>query len=818
MTIARSSSAVAMAMAMAVTLILACQALAAAGEASSAPRVTGTCLVAPDIIALTIEAGSVIPGSVTDYQKRAGDTIDRKTDGGTETLTLMRNGVACGEIVGVGDRRQLITPASQSGKELDTVVADRAGTYTVSSADDPAFTNGIHPRAVSRKSKPIDYAWRKPPARHVLFLRMPIPLTEGRTYRIGCAGLGAQPSEVVFRNETRSIRSLAVHTTQIGYRADDPFKRGYLSIWLGWEAGAASDNQGAYSYPAGLRFQLLDDATGAEAFSGAVEMARRAGEAEAMFKPANYNGTDVLRMDFSQFTKPGRYRLHVDGIGCGHPFVIDDGAATWEHAFVVQMRGFLHQRSGIALGPPFTTFIKPRDHHPDDGVEILRSTWAAGIWSDDAGDEHHLQQGLKDHATNERVTNAWGGYHDAGDWNPRRVSHLRATMAQLEIADLFPDFAARVALNIPRDHRIPDLFNEVLFEIDCFRRTQTAEGGVGYGLETVGDPSGNTVSWHTTVLPVYLAAPDPGNSWYYTAVCARAARLLRRHDAKLAEVYAESAARAMAWAEAEFARQARERKRTAAELAWTARDSRNLAAVEMLRLTRDRRWHDLFLLDTVLTTDTPALFDYMKASQSDAAFAYAVADTALTDPVVRARAVTGLEMLADSAKAYADGNAFDIVCDNRYRPMFMGFYSTPHCGHVALRAYHLTGEVRHLETGVRACQFSSGANPDNLVFTTGLGSNPIRHPLHLDSRISGQQAPEGLTVYGIEDHVNRPCTWAYWILPAIDSVMSPGYLKWPLSESYTDTYLFIPVNEFTTDIWDESVWTWGYLAARPTRR
>lgn len=30
-----------------------------------------------------------------------------------------------------------------------------------------------------------------------------------------------------------------------------------------------------------------------------------------------------------------------------------------------------------------------------------------------------------------------------------------------------------------------------------------------------------------------------------------------------------------------------------------------------------------------------------------------------------------------------------------------------------------------------SCQFCGGANPNNIVYTTGLGANPVRHPLWL---------------------------------------------------------------------------------------
>jgi endoglucanase len=314
------------------------------------------------------------------------------------------------------------------------------------------------------------------------------------------------------------------------------------------------------------------------------------------------------------------------------------------------------------------------------------------------------------------------------------------------------------------------------------------------------------------VLPVYEYSPDAGSSWFYASVAARAARLLKRYDAKLAATYEDSARKAMTWAEVDFARQCKEKGKTTADLDWVIRDTRNLAALEMLRLTGDRHWHDVFLENTVLTSENPSIYAWQKAFQGDAAFAYATAAEKLTEPTLRRRAVQALEQQAKTAAAYADGNAFDIVCQDKWRPMFMGFYSTPWDGNVVLRAYHLTGKPEYLIAGIRAAQFSSGANPENLVFTTGLGSNPIQHPLLLDQRRSGQPAPEGITVYGIDDMVSPKD----WILPAIDAVMSPKFMKWPRTESYTDTYIFVMLNEFTIDqTFTQPTWTWGYLAARP---
>lgn len=778
------------------------------------PDVAGICLVAPDVLALTIESGQWTLGNIQDYAPQAGDVLTPSKRGNglveIEVVMLKRGGKEVGEVIDFGGKRQCVTVPTYQGDLLQTDLADHARCYTISSTEDPAYAARAHPADVHRKTKPIAGSqWTGQVLRHTLFLHLPKPLLEGKTYQIDCGPLNVKTPLLTFRNAPQATRSPAIHTTQIGYRADDPFKRGYLSIWLG--VSAWTGTSGAFRYPAGLKFHLLDDASGKVVYSGSVELAKAANEAEPMFlnsalgakSDINYNGTDVYRMDFSSFTTPGHYRLYVEGIGCGYPFAI--GPETWDHAFWVQMRGYYHQRSGIPQAPPYSTFVKPRDHHFDD-VPVILTKYTFPIWNGEKSAD--LWEGLKSMATDQRMTNGWGGYHDAGDWNPRRVSHMQATMAQLEIADLFPAYVEKVKLNIPQDYKIPDVLNEALFEIDCFRRMQTPDGGVGWGLETAGDPIGRATSWLSRVLPVYECSPEAGSTWFYASVAARAAHVLKRTDAKLAAIYEDSARKAMIWAEADFARQCREKGRTCDDLKWTVRDTRNLAAVEMLRLTGDQHWHDVFMENTILTNDNPTIYAYGKAIQEDAAFAYAIADEKLTDPIIRKRAIQGLERQATIAAAYADGNAFDMVSQDKGRPLFMGQYSTPRDAHVVLRAYHLTGKPEYLVAGLRASQFSSGANPENLVETTGLGSNSIKHPMWLDAPLSGQPTPEGITVYGIDD----------WHLGGDQGVanMSPPYLKWPVTESYTDTGGVVIVNEFTVDqVWTYTTWAWGYLAARP---
>jgi endoglucanase len=102
----------------------------------------------------------------------------------------------------------------------------------------------------------------------------------------------------------------------------------------------------------------------------------------------------------------------------------------------------------------------------------------------------------------------------------------------------------------------------------------------------------------------------------------------------------------------------------------------------------------------------------------------------------------------------------------------------------------------------------------NLVLTTGLGENPVVHPLHIDSRFTGQPAPVGITVcgpceipvFGTTDNVHGV---------RINRELIPAALQWPSAESYFDVYRWASMNEYTVDnTMGPSAYIWGYLASR----
>jgi len=768
------------------------------------PEVTDISLVAPDIIALTIEAQSVIPARLEKYEPQPGDVKnpEYQPDGTIGRARLIRNGQDLGWLLGK-DLDWFCTYEGMAGDPLIASLADEPANFQISSPDDPAYRIPVHPAAVFRKSMPSD--WQLPknafPVRHRIYLKLATKLSPGKPYEVKIGGLNVKNPDLSFVNDSRKLRSEAVHVNQIGYRPDDPAKNAFLSVWLG--------NGGACRYPEGIRFTVVDEATGKDVFHGPVELGRDADQKDVLgaHDPRNISLTAVYKMSFDDLTASGIYRVQVDGIGCSQPFEI--GPRVWEKAFLTQMRGLYHNRSGIELGPPYTTFRKPRDFHPEDGKEVTRTSYNPLTKGDNSFED--IARG----DTGEPVPGAWGGYHDAGDWNPRRVSHLAATMALLELMELYPGYFSQLHLDIPPAAGQPDILTEALWGIDIFRRLQLPDGSIPYGIETRGDPSPGEISWLSN-QHAYVLAPNIRDTFQYAAAAARVAKILQKSQPDLASVYLESARKAFDWAEAEYLRQKNDGSLASLSEGWRATDFRNFSALILYDLTDDLRYHDIFREDTCLKDPYAGTFWWGKYMQADMAFYYARMDDAKADAVLKKNATAAVVRSAEDSLRYGDGNVFGITNADKHRTLATGVFSTPG-GSELVRAHYLTGDRRYLAGAIRSCQFGAGCNPNNLVYTSGLGANPVRHPLHLDSRSSGQPVPEGFTVFGNADYWTNKGGWWDWQMTFLrkPEVCFPDPYDWPLAEAYFDIFLYICMNEYTVDSWAPNILVWGYLAAHP---
>lgn len=827
------------------------------GPVVSTPQISAIYTVSPTVLAIEIPAPTVEKGQQVPYVPQPNDKLRPQ---GLETR-LTRDGVEIGTLVGANkdilfkyDRIEDLT--------FPRRIADNHKSYSITSVGDAAYTTATHPQTVFRKTKPVAFARNSSgnhwPTRHTLFLTLNAPLSQGNTYHLSFPGLGI--TDTTFTYQPTKHRSEAVHVSQLGFRPDDPLKVGYLSTWMG--------NGGGIDYPEGLGFSVINQQTNQTIYTGTASQVREQQQTEDL-RGQDYTLTEVHRLDFSEVTQPGEYRLCVEGIGCSFDFKIAED--TWADAFFASARGFYHQRSGIAIGEPHTPFSRPRSFHPDDGLRVYQS--GATLQEVDMGiGSRDTFEALNSQKTDVVVPNAWGGYFDAGDWD-RRIQHLTVPRSLLELHNLFPDYFKSVNLNIPESaNALPDILDEALWSLDFFRRLQTPEGGIRGGIQSAAEGGVyGEASWQES-LEVMAYAPDVWSSYLYAGVAARAAFTLQSYDETLTNTYRESALKAMAYAESNYQSGSYDEGQL-----HHVKDQRNLSALELYRLTGEPQWHDLFLATTIFQNPAAEASIFGLHEQRDAAFLYArltqpqlnnQLNSQLNDPsdsplnsqltsqlstledgqvnasegialaatkssgenaiaqapelasaqtpqldidaTVQANARTSFLRYADSLVALTNTTAFGWSKDHPKAPLGWGNgLGAPH-GVNLLQAHALTQAEKYLVAGLSSTQFSGGANPDNLSYTTGLGDRTPQNPLIVDHRITGQAPPPGITLYGPADLSTYQ---NYWTIDEITGDTFPQPQNWPAVENFFDIYLYPLGAEFTVDYMTRPAYTWGYLAA-----
>jgi endoglucanase len=666
---------------------------------------------------------------------------------------------------------------------------------TLTSTDDPAYREGRAATAVTRTSRPTDMGPEDSSPRftmeHRLFVTFPIPLRDGMHYRLSPSKV--PPADFVF--DSRALVSPALQVNQLGFAPRDPSKVAFLSASL---AG-----QQPIDYSDRPEFEVIDAATGQVQQSGRT--VRRQSGAGGEYGRGDLTGAPVWELDFSQLQTPGRYRVCVPGVGCSVDFAVSvDG--TWLKAAAGVARAAFNQRSGMALGAPYSSVERPRIEHPDDGRQVVSSGLSLlqnGQGSNDTFDE------LVKQASGPGLKNAWGGHMDAGDWD-RRIQHLWYLRAGLDLVDLFPETFGSLNLDLPESgNTIPDVVDEGLWSLDLYLRLQDRDGGVRGGIEADATPPKGQMSW-TTKQRLFAYAADPWSSYLFAGVAAEAAFSIRSSDPKRSAAYLSAAQRAADWAG---------RQPIVPASAGEIDGERLVADAALYRATGDKKWHDEFLRGNPLVNGPVEQIECPRHELCDAAWVYLrTADRPRNDVVV-ANAIESFRRTADSLLAAADTSLYRFSLDDPNVPLVWGLGPSTPKTTVLIRAYVLLGDQKYWAQAARTGGYALGANPLNTSFVTGLGQNSPKHPLVVDQRDGGLPVWPGIPVYGTqkvtEGKEGEGWFPQYYLGPA---GTKPGVNDTPTLWSWYDLPVFAAHNEYTLyQSHAAALFTFGSLAALATR-
>jgi len=534
-------------------------------------------------------------------------------------------------------------------------------------------------------------------------------------------------------------RSPAIHVNQEGYEPSLP-KKAMVGYYLG--------DMGEMEIPVSLGFTLVDARSGGPVYAGRLAHRRDIG-----FKttPAPYQ--NVLEADFSDFTKPGEYRLHVPGLGESLPFLIEDGIAMgFARTYALGLYG---QRCGTSNGLPFTRFVHDACHTALAQVPVQSDPQFAFTWATIAGyggapnpdNPPQVAPALTGEASQlypfvrHGTVDVSGGHHDAGDYSRYTINSAELVHYLVFAADSIPGVARLDNLGIPESgDGVSDVLQEAKWEADFIAKLQDTDGGFyflvypksrQYESDVMPDHGDAQVVWpkNTSATAAAVAA---------LAQCSSSPEF-RRHFPAEAEEYLRRAK--MGWrfltdAIAKYGKAGAYQKITFYGDDFTHNDELAWAACELFLATGDSQFQRK-LIEWLPDPGDPATFRWgwwrMSESWGNAirSYAFAARSGRLPASALDARYLG----LCEAQVLAAGDDALDWSRKSAYATPFptatkavnrAGWYFSVDQACDMAVAYAIEPKASYIDALVGALNYEGGCNPVNVTFLTGLGSRRQR--------------------------------------------------------------------------------------------
>lgn len=450
-------------------------------------------------------------------------------------------------------------------------------------------------------------------------------------------------------------------------------------------------------------FRVVDAASGSTVWQGETG-------------PAEWDeasGGMVSRGDFTSWEQLGSYRIESGNGHISYPFVIAE--TVYEDAHNALLKAFYFFRCGMELD----------EKH-------------AGPWTHGAC---HLTPAIV-YGDEEKRVDAYGGWHDAGDYGKYVGPGAKAVADLLLAEEFYPQAFAR-PLQIPESGgAMPDVLHECRYELEWMLRMQDeVTGSVFHKLTTLQFPPGDTMPEDDTA-DLYVSPVSATATGCFAAVMAMAARRYRRYDESFAGVCLSAAEKAWSWLEAhpDYPGFSNPPAIATGEYGDAQdADERYWAAAELYRTTGEARYHEA-LRQLVDSVQASGLFELGWANMSGyGTIAYLFSEREKPQELA-ARLREGLlgraaELAAVCAK---DGYGISLLPEQYIWGSNMLVLNH---AMLLLIADRLSGSSVYERHALEHVHYLFGANVVGMSYVTGYGTKPILYPHHRPSEGDGVEAP-----------------------------------------------------------------------------
>ncbi|MBK8625700.1 MAG: glycoside hydrolase family 9 protein [Saprospiraceae bacterium] len=242
------------------------------------------------------------------------------------------------------------------------------------------------------------------------------------------------------------------------------------------------------------------------------------------------SGDRVWRFDFSAWTTPGIYHIADGNNGDIRSEDFEIKTNVYDAILNTATKTFYYQRCGVAKIAPYalTGYVDGVCHAQDTNCRYINDPNNASLYK-----------------------NMTGGWHDAGDYNKYVNFAYKPINDMLWSYEINPQAWANDGMNIPESgNGIPDLLDEIKYELDWLLKMQDNDGGVFCVVGVQNSASASPPSADNATR--YYGPKTTAASLSTAASFALAAKQFRKIDNPTAQSYANTlqtkAVQAWTWA------------------------------------------------------------------------------------------------------------------------------------------------------------------------------------------------------------------------------------------------------------------------------
>lgn len=457
----------------------------------------------------------------------------------------------------------------------------------------------------------------------------------------------------------------------------------------------------------------------------------------ATWAPAGNDAASLI--DFSELKTAGTYQAYIGDEKIGYPIVIADNAL--EDATIASLKFFYHQRASMATEEKYAGKWARAAGHPDTLVYYHEST----------GNDPT------------KFISAPKGWYDAGDYGKYVVNSGISTYTLLQLYQHNKEYFKKTSLNIPEsDNEVPDILDEIRWNLEWMLKMQDEDGGVFHKLTT--KQFAGTVFPEKATARRYVIGKAEEATLNFVAVMSLASEIYKPFDEEFAKQCVIAAEKAYTWArinQGELYTQPSD-VGTGSYTGAKATTIRLWAATELYRVTKDSTVGSKVFSSTIRSANarTPSWQDsYMLA-----------VFTIATNPEIFAE-----KNMADSARALIINSAdqfMNVLKNNGYgvslEPSDFNWGSNGIAANKAMvlvHAYILTKEQKYYDAALTIVDYILGRNPMDISYLTGYGVKQVMHPHHRPSQSFQKQdstmAPVPGMIAGGANSTASDCAKAY---------------------------------------------------------